>query len=482
MAVYCNDGFTLAEMIVERVSGRKFVDFLADRAFKPLSLVHTGRSVGERQGEKAALYYEPGTAKKHPLEAVSILGAGGFASTAEDLCRFTDSFSGGGPQILSSLALAEMRKAQPALFTGKLKNPEYAVGLGWDMSDLPQFKASGINLLAKNGGTGNYSSMMVVAPAQRLSVAVIESGPGSSATGTALDMLRAVLANKGLMPKSSVAVSKLPDSQPIPAQYAAFDGYYAPLKKISFDFKTNTVSISQVDRGRVIAGSQLYYHDGDFYDARGNRFYFITIDGQSYYVSTNSGSGTDGIKGQKLILPGKPQSLSLDLNGKQWLMRNSIPFEGVTGNAQHLITSYTIQGLPGYVDFYGVKEVMAPDFAGMPVASWRDQMELTLLQKDGQTWAQLSEMLFSPVDAAVPLNTGVKTVTVGANGYSEWLRAAEDLIVSFTKPAKGRVIVFSSEGQTIFDSSIDNGEVFVPKASFIEFSATRSEKLVVTAR
>ncbi len=77
MAAYCNDGFTLAEMIVERVSGRRYMNFLNDRIFKPLGLKNTGMGLGEIKDKPVALYYEPETGKAHPLEAISILGARG---------------------------------------------------------------------------------------------------------------------------------------------------------------------------------------------------------------------------------------------------------------------------------------------------------------------------------------------------------------------------------------------------------------------
>ncbi len=78
MAVYCNDGFTLAEMIVERVSRQKYIDFLDKRIFKPLGLKNTGIGVGEIKGKPVALYYDPKTGKMHPPETLSVLGAGGL--------------------------------------------------------------------------------------------------------------------------------------------------------------------------------------------------------------------------------------------------------------------------------------------------------------------------------------------------------------------------------------------------------------------
>ncbi|MFA5621604.1 MAG: serine hydrolase domain-containing protein, partial [Thermovirgaceae bacterium] len=99
MGIYCNDGFTLAEMIVERVSGKKYIDFLKERMFDPLGMDHTGESIGATGGN-VARFYDPG-GKKYPLEVVTVLGAGGLSSTAEDLCRFADSFMSSGRQILS---------------------------------------------------------------------------------------------------------------------------------------------------------------------------------------------------------------------------------------------------------------------------------------------------------------------------------------------------------------------------------------------
>ena len=115
MAVYCNDGFSLAEMIVEKVSGKKFAAFLQERVFTPLALSRTGLGVGQlppQSGVTIARFYDA-AGRIDPPEAVSFLASGGLSSTAEELCRFVDSFSGHGRQILSPRALAEMHKNQP---------------------------------------------------------------------------------------------------------------------------------------------------------------------------------------------------------------------------------------------------------------------------------------------------------------------------------------------------------------------------------
>ncbi len=218
MAPYCNEGFTLAEMIVQRVSGMKYIDFLSARLFKPLALNNTGLSVGEEPDKTSAAYYRPDTAAREPLEAVSILGAGGLGATAEDVCRFVDTFSGKGKQIFSGSSLEEMKKGQPSQFAGKLRNLEFSYGLGWDMTDLPRYQANGIKVLGKSGGTGNYTSMVYTVPEQRLSVTVICTGSGSSAMTTALDILNAVLVEKGAIQEEKAVVSKPLEPQAIPQE------------------------------------------------------------------------------------------------------------------------------------------------------------------------------------------------------------------------------------------------------------------------
>lgn len=141
---YCNEGYSLAELLVSRVSGESYFDFLNQRIIKPLSLYNTGLCVGEQTGKNIAYYYRPdGT--QVPPEVLSLVGAGGLSSTAEDLVRFADSFSVGGKHILSQSSIDEVIKPQLSTFaqhsvqqTGV--NPEFYYGLGLDIAGLPTYQ------------------------------------------------------------------------------------------------------------------------------------------------------------------------------------------------------------------------------------------------------------------------------------------------------------------------------------------------------
>ncbi|MCX5813608.1 MAG: serine hydrolase [Proteobacteria bacterium] len=484
MAVYCNDGFTLAEMIVERVSGKKYITFLNERIFGPLGLRNTGMGVGEIKGKSVALYYDPTTGKIHPPEILSILGAGGLSSTAKELCRFVDTFSAEN-KLLKKSSLDEMKKAQPSAFWGKLRNPEISVGLGWDLTGLPRYDAAGVQILGKSGGTGNYSSMVYTVPDKRISVAVIASGAESGAMKIALDILDAVLVERKLIPKEEKAVLVPPEAQKLPQDYAAFSGYYASgsaLGQVVFDADKNSATLYSFKEQEKTPTITLVYNNGYYHDTKGNRFYFTNIDGEGYLVNCPSIARIDTIKMQKVKPIEKPQSLKIDMAGKVWLRRNVSPFESIMALESHFIKSLLYKDLPGYVFFQGVKRIDSPEFAGMPFDSIRDQTELTLFKKNGATWAWVSDLLYSPAESAVALRTGENTVKIGGDGYNEWLTANEDMVLSFTKPELGRIIIFSSDDTSTYDSALDTGDAYAAKGNYIEFAGFTNDVFTVKVK
>jgi CubicO group peptidase (beta-lactamase class C family) len=484
MQVYCNDGFTLAEMIVERVSKKKYINFLNERIFKRLGLKNTGMSVAEIKGKSVALYYDATTGKNHPLEALSVLGAGGLSSTAEELCRFVDVFSREN-KLFKKASLAEMKKAQPSAFAGKLRNPSLSFGLGWDMTGFPQYDAAGIQVLGKSGGTGNYSSMVFTVPDKRISVAVIASGIESGAMKIALDMLDAVLVDKKFIAKKEKSFLIPPEPQKLPQDYASFSGYYASNAKfgeVLFDADKNTVTLFSFKEQEKTPAITLVYNDGYYRDPEGGSYYFISTGKESYLVNRLSISKIDMILMQKINPIEKPQILKINMDGKVWLRRNVSPVESVMSADSHFAKSLLYKDLPGYVVFQGIKRIESPEFAGMPFDSVRDQTELTLFEKDGDTWAWVSDMLYSSAQSAVALKKGENYVKIGSAGYNEWLVANENMILSFTKPQRGRIIIFSSEDTTTYDSSIDAGDAFAAKGSYIESAGFVNDVFTIKAK
>ena len=476
MAPYCNDGFTLAEIVVAKISGKSYLQFLNDRVLSPLALHYTGPSVGQLQDQKnliSANYYDE-KGQKQPLEILSLLGSGGLSTTAEDLCRFADTFSPKGQQILSKTSLTEMTADQHADSYTKLRHLEMSFGLGWDATELPCYKEKGIHVFGKGGATGNYSSMLITIPDKRISVAVITTGPSAGTMEIAGDILDTFLTEKGLWIKETPMAKRPLTAQPFPPELVTYEGYYSNgnnLLRIKLDPAQNRLLLYITNEGQEVEMASALYNDG-YFDAKGTKYYFTTVDDRHYLVEFSAKYKIDTIAAQKIQPVISPITLTAVVDGRQWLRRNAKAYEGLILTAGHVLTSRLFESLPGYVDFSGVKVIQTPSSASSGINAMRDLSDLKLTEKKGTTWAWVTGMEFTPADAAQPLTAGQVTVTLQKEGYNEWLTLREDTILNFQLPPKGRVIVFSPTGRSLYDSAINSGEVFAPTGSFIEMAGT----------
>ncbi len=481
-APYCNDGFTLAEMLVTSVSGQDYIGFLTEEVLEPLSLDRTGIGIAERGDPDYAALYQADTGKRLPAEIVSCIGAGGLSSTPEDLVRFGDSFCG-GTKVLSDSSIDEMTNEQPSAFARAAMeetgvNPEMHYGLGFDLVEVDSYREKGIKVIGKGGDTDQYHSMLLSVPEHGVSVAVMEAGQGSSAQAVAFEVLDSVLVAKGLMQEEETEVSAPPQPQPIPPEYQVFAGSYCGNKnsvRLSFDFSSNMAEIVIVKGGAASAPQPLTYRDGSFYMESGTELKPISAGGRQCIITPEWGKAYITYQ-QRLPEVTEPLTLGHDINGKQWLRRNVKPFEETEETSSHLAVSSLYAELPGFVDFKGIKLIKSIDSAGMAVDAVNDLTELALFDADGETWARVSDMIFSPADGAAPLGEGTTTVTIGEDGYNEWLVASSGLVLDFGKPDQGRVIVFSPDGSSIYDSVIDTGEVYVPQGGLIELAGYQGDR------
>jgi CubicO group peptidase (beta-lactamase class C family) len=493
VAPYCNQGFGLAEMIVEHMSGKKYMNFLKTRIFTPLSLQNTDIGVGALSGKPVAYYYDPVTGKRHPLEVVSNLGSGGLSATAMDLCLFADAFAEPN-KLLKKASLDEMKKAQPSLFKLQCPECEGVRGLGWDYTSLPKYSRAGIQVFGKSGGTGNYTSMLFTIPDKRIAVAVIISGSiESKVDEIALAILNAIMVEKQYFAKEESSIETKPiEANPelipikfrkIPKNYAWFNGYYAKgstLVRVVFDFRKMIVNLYEFrnQHKAPTLTSTLIYNDGYFYDTNLVRYAFKRVNGEDYLLGSRKAFQLSSVTAQKIKQLPNPQNLKIIMDEKLWLRRNVYPYDAIFDETSHFVRSLLYKRLPGYVISYGINKIENSTFAGMPFDAIRDQMELTLFDKDDTVWMKLLDMIYSPASSAPELKLGDNLLKIASDGYSQWLVAHNDMIVNITKPDQGRIIVFLSDGTVTYDSAIDTGEVHVTKGCFIEFAGYAGDEFI----
>lgn len=485
MAIYCNDGFTLAEMIVAKVSGQSFMEFLTTRIFTPLGLNNTGASVGQRleKGVTPAMYFPPNAVVSEPLEVLSVLGAGGLSSSAEDLCRFVDLFSGENDPILTGKALAELTKEQPSEFHGKLRSPDVSLGLGWDVTDHEPYKSMGVKVLGKSGGTGTYTAQVFTAPEHRITVALLSTGKNGNAGVIADKVLAAYLADKGLMAKTAKALTVPVTAQPIPVELKVFEGYYsngANITRLAVDLEQGTLTGYKVEGKTESPVLSAVYNSGYFHSGE-KKLYFEAVGDKQYLIQHIAAFKADMIANEKIEPVSDPPQLAVNMDGQKWLRRNVQAFEGRMAAAGHVITSSIVKALPGYLDFGDITKIESPTFAAMPVKSFRDLSELRLIEKQGQMWAWTSGMIFMPADLAATLISGQTSHVITTTAYNEWLKVTENSALSFAKPAHGRVIVFAPDNAVLYDSAVDQGEVFAPAGSFVELAGHVGDSFQITA-
>ncbi len=221
ISICCNDGFTVAQAVIERVSGMSFADFLDQEIFTKMALTNTSTYFKEGN-ENVARVYDGDSTVPRPLEYVNIMASGGLASTAIDLCKFGEILQ--PDSILNPEMLAEYTKAQPGPETVPTGTPWFTAGLGWDFVSAPHLRWMGVDVLAKNGGTWQYNSQLYVVPREHISVAVIFAGMGQPAA-VANAVLEAVLRELGILDES-VAPQQVPPDAPLPDDLERCVGFY----------------------------------------------------------------------------------------------------------------------------------------------------------------------------------------------------------------------------------------------------------------
>jgi CubicO group peptidase (beta-lactamase class C family) len=92
---YSNSGFLLAGLVIEKVSGTRYDEYLARHVWKPAGMRHTGCYTRSRLPAFAAIGYEDGGTANTSTLAPLGTSAGGCYSSARDLLAFVRALEGG---------------------------------------------------------------------------------------------------------------------------------------------------------------------------------------------------------------------------------------------------------------------------------------------------------------------------------------------------------------------------------------------------
>jgi CubicO group peptidase (beta-lactamase class C family) len=199
---YSNSGFTVLGLIIEKVSGQSYYDYVKQHIFKPAGMTSTDSYERDKDVPNLAIGYtkagdngrlDPSAARRPntPMRPLKGSPAGGGYSTVEDLLRFSVALQ--GHKLLN-------QKYTEIITTGKVETGapgrKYAYGFGDDNSNGTHIVghngggpgiSANFDMLAELGYTavilGNYDPPALMPVVKKIREMIAPGPPSASSTG-----------------------------------------------------------------------------------------------------------------------------------------------------------------------------------------------------------------------------------------------------------------------------------------------------------
>lgn len=467
VSVYCNDGFTLAQILVEKSSGQSFSDYLATNIFTKAGMKNSSCYFKADNTDIARKYNEDGSAA--PVEYINSLGSGGIAATAADLCRYGQSLFQG--KILSEAMVTEYTSPQYGDQTVPAGTPLYPYGLGWDSVAVADFERQGVTVIGKNGGSPQYNSQLYLLPQENISVAIVFAG-NADVTGVANDIVQALLDENGLSEGLETETAE-PTAATIPDELLAYAGIYGDggaIVKIEFNNEKNAMIYKKYD-GKTFEtqGTYPYLSDGYFHLPVGYRAGFAKNFGQEFFMIYDQSSDAGFVSGQKMAAAAAALDTS-QFSGKSWIPTN---LSAIDANAMGVKTGVVTE-LPGYLyhtanggyTLYGLKDATTTQ---MVLPYGRDLAQATIAENNGQRILTIMDYQFINTASVASLQND-EAIVIGSDGQSICRKLDNDGTFSAVMPEGGRIVIYGPDLQRDYDSSSGVAEVIpVTAGSYLVF-------------
>ncbi|MGG4495484.1 serine hydrolase domain-containing protein [Brevibacillus reuszeri] len=500
-SVYSNSSFTLAEILVERVSGMSFTAFIHQSFTEPLQMNHTKTPQDDFKGNKLAGLYLPDYPGQIPNSFVNVIASGGIYSTAVDMARFSQIFMGQASHILSdkSIRMMEQEEYKKGIWPED-EDDSSNYGLGWDSVKLYPFNDYGIKALAKGGDLSVSHASLVVLPEKKMAAVVLTSG-GSSLTNQMLasELLLQALKEKGEIKsiKPDKSFGK-PVKAKIPQKVIKQAGYYA---NSDMQFQVEITKDGELFLSDDADTKYIYTEDGSFIDVQGyTKIRFVTEKNGRTYLWKRVYEG----------LPGLTQ-LAMSEYTAEKLENNRLPKETAAAWAKREGAKYYIvnekyssenyfyglpaiqislvDGLPGY---WEDKKIASPNTATseiqIPGLAGRDTTEAQFYTEGSIEYLKLNEHLLVSEEHVKPIHAGNQLkVTVPTNGHAQWFTIPSEAAgktMTVKLPKRGSFAVYDEEGEypLIYSIVSGNNKVTLPKSGSIVFAGTPGSEFTITMK
>jgi CubicO group peptidase (beta-lactamase class C family) len=188
---YSNANYVLLAVIVEKISGQRFGDFLAANILKPLGMDDTFVYDGSpRDMDAIATAYDQFASPAS--DDALMTGSGGMYSTVDDLLKWD--------QALFTERLVRRSTLDQAFTPGQVKEGVSTYGFGWNISDQ-----DGRKFVWHQGSAGGYRALIERRLAEKITVIILTNKGNSKRLQINDAILNILNGHPYVFPKRSIA-------------------------------------------------------------------------------------------------------------------------------------------------------------------------------------------------------------------------------------------------------------------------------------
>jgi D-aminopeptidase len=199
--IYCNGGYNLISVAIERVSGQPFETIMTERIFQPMGMFDTQSIPSDMEIHQglAGLYVpRDGSYRRGVFVTEALRGEGAMVSSVDDMLRWLAHLRS-ETRIVGSAATWRQLMTPPTLNNGF--QAQYALGIIFD-------DYRGVPVIHHGGSVTGGACQMITAPDHALDVIIITNGAAANPDELGNKIIDLILGDEVLGPKADPASSE----------------------------------------------------------------------------------------------------------------------------------------------------------------------------------------------------------------------------------------------------------------------------------
>lgn len=500
-SVYANDGFQLLELLVERVSGMGYSEFLQKNVSEPLGLKSTKTPLDTFDRSELEPIRLPGIPNALLPENANILGTGGVYSTTEEMTLFSEVLSGKHPELLSEASAEAMLQPEyrNGVWVPDTKNA-FGYGLGWDSVDLEPFGDYNIRAATKGGDTIMYHSALITLPDDDISIAFQTAGGSSvfnttAATNVLLEYLQQTGKITNILPEKTF---QKPVKQTMPESMDKYSGLYGAVGETrTITIENGEIQMPALMSDMIPAQAYAYTGNGEFASEDGRTV--LGFDEQTNghtYMRIRSDIQLPALGTSRMAFY---EVQKLDANrveasiAESWKQRDGKTYYALDEKINSLFyiapsvltKAIKLDASGGYAN--GTKIVDADhavNVAEIPVMNGRDTFDLDFSRQGGIEYLQADGRTYVSEDAIQPIYAGhASVVTIPASGSVRWFNIPAGLAgktLTAELPEGAGFAVYDANGAPVgLSVAMGSNAAVLPEGGKIVFGGTAGDVVKV---